>query len=193
MNDTQQIATSGAHQSNMVPVSYISIGSYYQSVSAAEAVFLSKTPSAELTQGGRVLQEQQTKFKIPQFSESNKKVLCTILGNKNLGTGVYDPRFLGLTKAGGDMLEIKIGNKPATVFYDNHNPALKGSSFRAGMMLASESTSGLCDSNHRAGEVYVNSYTGLVLFSTEDRGKPYSIKYKYFKDTHLGIDEVVND
>ena len=41
MNGTQQIATSGAHQSNMVPVSYISIGSYYQSVSAAEAVFLS--------------------------------------------------------------------------------------------------------------------------------------------------------
>ena len=193
MNDTQQIATSGAHQSNMVPVSYISIGSYYQSVSAAGAVFLSKTPSAELTQGGRVLQEQQTKFKIPQFSESNKKVLCTILGNKNLGTGVYDPRFLGFTKAGGDMLEIKIDNKPATVFYDNQNPALKGSSFRAGMMLASESTSGLCDSNRNAGEVYVNSYTGLVLFSTEDRGKPYSIKYKYFKDTHLGIDEVVND
>ena len=106
---------------------------------------------------------------------------------------MYDPRFLGLTKAGGDMLEIKIGNKPATVFYDNHNPALKGSSFMAGMMLASESTSGLCDSNHNAGKVYVNSYTGLVLFSTEDRGKPYSIKYKYFKDTHLGIDEVVND
>ena len=193
MNDGQQIATSGTHQSNMVPVSYISIGSYYQSVSAPEAVFLATTPVAELTQSGRVLQEQQTKFKIPQFSESNKKVLCTILGNKNLGTGVYDPRFLGFTKAGGDMLEIKINNRPASVYYDNYNPALKGCSFNSRMMLASESTSGLYDSNLQPGQVYINSYTGLVLFSTEDRGKPYSIKYKYFKDTHLGIDEVVND
>ena len=193
MNDGQQIATSGTHQSNMVPVSYISIGSYYQSVSATEAVFLSATPIAELTQSGRVLQEQQTKFKIPQFSESNKKVLCTILGNKNLGTGVYDPRFLGFTKAGGDMFEIKIDNRRASVYYDNYNPALKGCSFNSRMMLASESTSGLYDSNLQPGQVYINSYTGLVLFSTEDRGKPYSIKYKYFKDTHLGIDEVVND
>lgn len=129
---------------------------------------------------------------LPTFEYAYKGALCTELGNEAASTGVYDPVFYGTPGIiTDDSMIIEIDGKPATAIYSYYNhdstdltgdnsPLKPGSSSRGGVSAKLAS-----------GQVRIDSYMGIVYFSDEDIGKPYKIRYKYYKGDSLGIGEAI--
>ncbi len=129
---------------------------------------------------------------LPTFEYGYKGALCTELGDEATSTGIYDPVFYSTPGIiTDDSMIIEIDGKPAEAkyFYSNSDstdltgvssPLKPGSSSRGGV-----------SANITSGQVRIDSYMGIVYFSDEDIGKPYKIRYKYYKGDSLGIGEAI--
>lgn len=124
---------------------------------------------------------------LPTFEYAYRGTLCTRLGDENSLSGSFDPVFYGLPSIGSDsMFRVEIDGKPAEVVY------LTDGSYSPAFFIKEEKPNrGGVSANISAGQVKIEPYTGLVFFSDEDIGKPYKIRYKYYKGDSLGIGEAI--
>lgn len=128
---------------------------------------------------------------IPTFEYAYKGVLCTRLGNEGLANGSYDPLFFGLPSVGShDTFIVEIDGKPAEVVQSLHTTD-SGKHVRWEKFKPERPARGGVSAKANAGQVLIDTYTGMVYFSDEDIGKPYKIKYKYYKGDILGVGEVI--
>lgn len=126
-------------------------------------------------------------MKLPTFEYAYRGALCTRLGNEGSRSGTFDPVFYGLPFIGSpDMINIEIDGRSAEVVYTNYLD-LEPKFF----VKSDKPNRGGVAANISAGQVKIEPYTGLVFFSDEDIGKPYRIRYKYYKGDSLGIGEEI--
>lgn len=129
---------------------------------------------------------------LPTFEYAYKGALCTELGNETASTGVYDPVFYGVPgMLTDDSMIIEIDGKPATASYYYAN---RDSTSLVGVyspLKAEKPSRGGVSADLTSGKVKIDSYMGIVYFSDEDIGKPYKIRYKYYKGDSLGIGEAI--
>lgn len=124
---------------------------------------------------------------LPTFEYAYRGALCTRLGNEDSLSGSFDPVFYGLPSIGSDsMFQVEIDGKTAEVVYS------MDSTYSPGFLIKEEKPNrGGVSADISAGQVKIEPYTGLVFFSDEDIGKPYKIRYKYYKGDSLGIGEAI--
>lgn len=128
---------------------------------------------------------------IPTFEYAYKGVLCTRLGNEGLASGSYDPLFFGLPSVASlDAFIVEIDGKRAEVVPSVHTTDA-GKYARWYKFKPERPARGGVSAKANAGQVLIDTYTGMVYFSDEDIGKPYKIKYKYYKGDILGVGEVI--
>lgn len=128
---------------------------------------------------------------IPTFEYAYKGVLCTRLGNEGLANGSYDPLFFGLPSVASlDAFIVEIDGKPAEVVQSAHTTD-SGKYPRWYKFKPDRPARGGVSVKANAGQVVIDTYTGMVYFSDDDIGKPYKIKYKYYKGGILGAGEVI--
>lgn len=194
MAGTQELARTSAHNQSLAPVTSVYMYALNTSVNPNGSINTSFMPRVELTNSGGVMLTGQSVMKIPEFQEANGNVLCTILGNRERNIGYYDSKFIGIGGVPGDSIKVEIAGKPATVLMNKDVSSIKQDrDFKTYLLPRSVSVSAGYDSSLSEGQVYVDHTAGLVVFSNDDRGKQYSIKYKYYKDNKFGIDEVANE
>lgn len=124
---------------------------------------------------------------LPTFEYAYRGTLCTRLGDENSLSGSFDPVFYGLPSIGSDsMFQVEIDGKPAEVVHSMN------SEYSPDFLIKEEKPNrGGVSASISAGQVKIDPYTGLVFFSDEDIGKPYKIRYKYYKGDSLGIGEAI--
>lgn len=128
---------------------------------------------------------------IPTFEYAYKGVLCTRLGNEGLANGSYDPLFFGLPSVASlDAFIVEIDGKRAEVVPSVHTTDA-GKYARWYKFKPERPARGGVSAKANAGQVLIDTYTGMVYFSDEDIGKSYKIKYKYYKGDILGVGEVI--
>lgn len=128
---------------------------------------------------------------IPTFEYAYKGVLCTRLGNEGLANGSYDPLFFGLPSVASlDAFIVEIDGKRAEVVPSVHTTDA-GKYARFYKFKPERPARGGVSAKANAGQVVIDTYTGMVYFSDEDIGKSYKIKYKYYKGDILGVGEVI--
>lgn len=126
-------------------------------------------------------------MRLPTFEYAYRGVLCTRLGDENSRSGTFDPVFYGLPFIGSpDMINIEIDGRSAEVAYTEEADPHPSFFVKSG-----KPNRGGVAANISAGQVKIEPYTGLVFFSDEDIGKPYRIRYKYYKGDSLGIGEEI--
>lgn len=126
-------------------------------------------------------------MRLPTFEYAYRGVLCTRLGNEDSRSGTFDPVFYGLPFIGSpDMINIEIDGRSAEVIYTNSFDP-----YPSFFVKSEKPNRGGVSANISAGQVKIEPYTGLVFFSDEDIGKPYRIRYKYYKGDSLGIGEEI--
>lgn len=141
---------------------------------------------------GLVAINDEAEMLLPTFEYGYKGALCTELGNSAAGTGIYDPVFYGTPGIiTDDSMIIEIDGKPARAdyYYDSYDPIGLYGNFSP--LKTEKPSRGGVSANLTAGQVRIDSYMGIVYFSDEDIGKPYKIKYKYYKGDSLGIGEEI--
>ena len=134
----------------------------------------------------------EAEIQLPTFEYCYKGALCTQLGDEAALTGVYDPVFYGTPGImTDDSMVVEIDSKPAKAryFYANQDSysAIAGYS----MLKPGVSSRGGVSVDMAAGNVLIDTYMGIMYFSDEDIGKPYRIRYKYYKGDSLGIGEAI--
>ena len=124
---------------------------------------------------------------LPTFEYAYRGALCTRLGNENSLSGSFDPVFYGLPSIGSDSIfQVEIDGKQAEVVHS------MDSQYSPDFFIKEEKPNrGGVSASISAGQVKIEPYTGLVFFSDEDIGKPYKIRYKYYKGDSLGIGETI--
>lgn len=187
VNDGDKVIwTSGSDYSGSYQVSYVTIVPVTTSKASGtiKVGFTGTTPDNRLN-GDEINVDPE--MKLPTFEYAYRGVLCTRLGNEGLRSGTFDPVFYGLPFIGSpDMINIEIDGRNAEVVYSTNLD------LHPGFFVKSEKPNrGGVAANISAGQVKIEPYTGLVFFSDEDIGKPYRIRYKYYKGDSLGIGEEI--
>ena len=129
---------------------------------------------------------------LPTFEYAYKGALCTELGNEAASSGVYDPVFYGTPGIiTDDSMVIEIDGKPANAKYSYSNYDSTNLTGMNSPLKPGSSSRGGVSADITSGQVRIDSYMGIVYFSDEDIGKPYKIRYKYYKGDSLGIGEAI--
>lgn len=131
--------------------------------------------------------DKESQIKLPTFEYAFRGALCARLGDESSQSGTFDPLFYGMSPMrSANMLDVEIDGKKATVshYYGN-------GFYPEGLLKTEKPGRGGVSSNCTAGEVKIEPRTGLIFFSDEDIGKPYKVRYKYYKGDSLGIGEEI--
>lgn len=186
VNDGDRVIwTSGSDSSGSYQMSYVTIVPVTTSkVSGTIKVGFTQSSPSSLN-GDEV--DADPEMRLPTFEYAYRGALCTRLGNEDSRSGTFDPVFYGLPFIGSpDMINVEIDGRSAEVVYTNYLD------LEANFFVKSEKPNrGGVSANISAGQVKIEPYTGLVFFSDEDIGKPYRIRYKYYKGDSLGIGEEI--
>lgn len=187
VNDGDKVIwTSGSDSAGSYQYSYVTIVPVTTSkVSGTVKVgFTDTSPNNEL-KGDEINVDYE--MRLPTFEYAYRGVLCTRLGNEDSQSGTFDPVFYGLPFIGSpDMINIEIDGRSAEVLY-----AYGSDPYPNFFVKSGKPNRGGVAANISAGQVKIEPYTGLVFFSDEDIGKPYRIRYKYYKGDSLGIGEEI--
>ena len=186
VNDGDRVIwTSGSDSAGSYQMSYVTIVPVTTSkVSGTIKVGFTQSSPSSLN-GDEVNTDPE--MKLPTFEYAYRGALCTRLGNEGSRSGTFDPVFYGLPFIGSpDMINIEIDGRSAEVVYTNYLD-LESKFF----VKSEKPNRGGVSANISAGQVKIEPYTGLVFFSDEDIGKPYRIRYKYYKGDSLGIGEEI--
>lgn len=141
---------------------------------------------------GIVAINDEAEISLPTFEYGYRGALCTELGNSAAGTGIYDPVFYGTPGIiTDDSMIIEIDGKPAKAIYYYQNLDSVGLYGDYSPLKTEKPSRGGVSAKLTAGQVKIDSYMGIVYFSDEDIGKPYRIRYKYYKGDSLGIGEEI--
>lgn len=187
VNDGDKVIwTSGSDSAGSYQYSYVTIVPVTTSkVSGTVKVgFTGTSPNNEL-KGDEINVDYE--MRLPTFEYAYRGVLCTRLGNEGSRSGTFDPVFYGLPFIGSpDMINIEIDGRSAEVLYRYGSDPYPDFFVKSG-----KPNRGGVSANISAGQVKIEPHTGIVFFSDEDIGKPYRIRYKYYKGDSLGIGEEI--